>query len=149
MILLEVVLDWAFQVAPVVKNQPADAGDTGDRVRSLAREDPLEEGVPPQCSCLVSPMDRGAWWATVHGVTESQTGLKRLSLHACSSRLLLEKHFFFFLYDSSIFNFFEKPQYCFPVVVVVIMYSPTNSAQGFPSHHILVICCLSKKIFFH
>ena len=30
MILLEVVLDWAFQVAPVVKNQPADAGDTGD-----------------------------------------------------------------------------------------------------------------------
>ena len=31
MILLEVVLDWAFQVAPVVKNQPADAGDTGDR----------------------------------------------------------------------------------------------------------------------
>ena len=32
MILLEVVLDWAFQVAPVVKNQPANAGDARDSV---------------------------------------------------------------------------------------------------------------------
>ena len=28
-------------------------------------------------------MDRGAWWATVHEVTQSQTQLKRLSMHAC------------------------------------------------------------------
>ena len=32
-----------------------------------------------QYSCLENPMDRGAWWATVHGVTKSQTRLKRLS----------------------------------------------------------------------
>ena len=32
-------------------------------------------GSPLQCSCLESPMDRGAWWATVHGVTKSQTRL--------------------------------------------------------------------------
>ena len=33
-----------------------------------------------QCSCLENPMDRGAWRATVHRVTESQTRLKRLSM---------------------------------------------------------------------
>ena len=31
------------------------------------------DGTPLQCSCLQNPMDRGAWWATVHGVTKSQT----------------------------------------------------------------------------
>ena len=31
------------------------------------------KGNPLQCSCLENPMDRGAWWATVHGVTKSQT----------------------------------------------------------------------------
>ena len=30
-------------------------------------------GNPPQCPCLQNPMDRGAWWATAHGVAESQT----------------------------------------------------------------------------
>jgi len=32
-------------------------------------------GNPLQYSCLENPMDRGAWWATVHGVAKSQTGL--------------------------------------------------------------------------
>ena len=32
-----------------------------------------------QYSCLENPVDRGAWWATVHGVPQSWTGLKRLS----------------------------------------------------------------------
>ena len=34
-----------------------------------------------QYSGLENPMDRGTWWATVHGVTKSQTRLKRLSMH--------------------------------------------------------------------
>ena len=34
------------------------------------------------CSCLENPVDRGAWWAAIHGVSESQTRLKRLSI-AC------------------------------------------------------------------
>ena len=43
-------------------------------VQSLGQEDPLEEGMAPlQCSCLEDPMDRGAWWSTVHGVTKSRT----------------------------------------------------------------------------
>ena len=36
-------------------------------------------GNPLQCSCLENPWDRGAWWAAVYGVTQSQTRLKRLS----------------------------------------------------------------------
>ena len=41
-------------------------------------------GNPLQYSCLENPMDRGAWQAAVHGVTKSQTRLKRLSTHACT-----------------------------------------------------------------
>ena len=42
------------------------------QVQFLGREDPLEkENVNPlQYSCLENPMDKGAWWVTVHGVAE-------------------------------------------------------------------------------
>ena len=43
-------------------------------------------GNPLQCSCLEDPMDRGAWWTTVHRVTKSQTQLKQLRTHACMSQ---------------------------------------------------------------
>ena len=36
-----------------------------------------------QYSCLENPMDRGTWWAAVHGVARSWTRLKQLSMHAC------------------------------------------------------------------
>ena len=36
-----------------------------------------------QYSCLENPVDRGAWWAAVHGVAQTWTRLKRLSVHAC------------------------------------------------------------------
>ena len=43
-------------------------------------------GNPLQCSCLENPRDRGAWWAAVYGVAQSQTRLKRLS-SSSSSRM--------------------------------------------------------------
>ena len=54
----------------VVKNPPANATDT---IWSLVREDSPEEGNvnPLQYFCLENPIDRGAWWATVHGVVKS------------------------------------------------------------------------------
>ena len=45
----------------------------------------LEEGNdnPLQYSYLENPVDRGAWWASVHRVAQSRTQLKLLSMHAC------------------------------------------------------------------
>ena len=56
------------QNSPVVKNPSANA-------RSLGRDDPLEKEMATHSSILENPMDRGAWWATVHGVTKSQIRL--------------------------------------------------------------------------
>ena len=50
-------------------------------VRSLGQEDPLEEGMSLQYSCLENPTDWGAWRGTVHGVPKSWTRLKWMSTH--------------------------------------------------------------------
>ena len=65
----------ASQVELVVKNQPANAGDARDigLISVSARLFGEGNGNLPQYSYLENPMDRGAWWATVHGVTKSQT----------------------------------------------------------------------------
>ena len=64
----------------VVKNLPASAGDMGSIPGS--RISPGEENSNPlQYSCPENPVDRGAWWATVHRVAQSRTRLKRLSMH--------------------------------------------------------------------
>ena len=57
----------------MVKNLPANAGDIRDpgSIPGLGRSPRGGHGNPLQYSCLENPMDRGAWWATVHGVTES------------------------------------------------------------------------------
>ena len=60
------------QVVLVVRNPPASAGDTETQVRS--RRSPRERnGNPLQCFCLESPRDRGAWWAALYWVAESDT----------------------------------------------------------------------------
>ena len=56
----------------VVKNPPANAGDS-NLIPGLGRSPGEGNGNPLQYSCLENPMNRGDWWATVHGVTKSQT----------------------------------------------------------------------------
>ena len=75
----------ASQVVPVIENSPADAGDIRDAgsIPRSGRSLGKGHGSPLQYSCLENPMDRGAWWAIVHGVTERWTQLKQLSMHAC------------------------------------------------------------------
>ena len=65
----------AFPGSSVVKNPPASAGDAGDvgSVPGSGRSPGGANGNLLQYSCLGNPMDRGAWWATVHGVTKSWT----------------------------------------------------------------------------
>ena len=57
-----------------VKNPLANAGDSGDLGSIPGWEDPLEEEMATHSSVLAwKSMDRGAWWATVHGVAKSWT----------------------------------------------------------------------------
>ena len=58
----------------MVKNLPANAGDSGSIPRS-GRSPGGGKGNALQYSCLGNPMDRGAWRATVQGVTKSRTWL--------------------------------------------------------------------------
>ena len=68
----------------MVKNLPASAGDMRDTgwIPGSGRSPGEGNGNPLHYSCLENPMDRGAWWATVHGVTKSQTRLKQFHRHA-------------------------------------------------------------------
>ena len=68
-------LTWTSQVALVVKNLPAGAGDTRypSSISGLGRSPGEENGNPLQFSCLENSMDRGAWQSTVHGAAKSCT----------------------------------------------------------------------------
>ena len=72
-----------FPSGAVIKNLPANAGDTGDAgsIPGSGRSPGVGNGNPLHYSCLEKHKDRGAWWATVHGVTKSQM---QLSVHACT-----------------------------------------------------------------
>ena len=63
-----------FPRGSVVKNMRANARASGDACLILGsgRSHGGGNSNPPQYSCLENPMDRGAWWDTVHGVTKSQ-----------------------------------------------------------------------------
>ena len=71
------------QVALVVKNLPANAGDLRDAglISGSERSPGGGHGSPLQYSCLVNPKDRKVWWVLVHRIANSQTRLKQLSMH--------------------------------------------------------------------
>ena len=68
----------------MVKNLPVNAGDVRDAgsIPGSGRSPGGENGNTLQYSCLGNPTGRGAWWATVHAITNSRTRLKRLSTHS-------------------------------------------------------------------
>ena len=65
---------WAFLVAQDSKELTCNVGDLG-LIPGSGRSPGGGNGNPLQYSCLENPMDRGTWWAAVHGVTKSQTRL--------------------------------------------------------------------------
>ena len=67
-------LPLSFPDGSEVKVSACNAGDLG-LIPGSGRSPEEEKGNPLQYSCLENPMDRGAWWATVHRITKSQTGL--------------------------------------------------------------------------
>ena len=64
-----ILKNWDFPGSSVVKNLPTNAKDVGDvgSIPGWGRSPGEGNGTPLQYSCLGNPMDRGAWWATVHG----------------------------------------------------------------------------------
>ena len=77
------MFDGASQVALMVENPPANAGDLRDAgsIPGSGRSPGEGYGSPLQCSRLENPMDGGAWWVTVHSVAKSRTRLEQLSTH--------------------------------------------------------------------
>ena len=104
---------WASQVVLVVKNLPANAGDTRDAcsIPRLGRFPGEGHGNPHQYSCLDNPMDRGAWQATVYRVAQSQTRLKWLSIGQYS---IVYMYHSFFIHSSV-----DAHLGCFHVLAIV------------------------------
>ena len=75
----------------MVKNLLANAGDIRDlgSIPGLERYPGGGHGNPLQYSCLEDPMDRGVWWAIVHGVAKSWTRLRRLTTHMATQKSVL------------------------------------------------------------
>ena len=83
-------------MALVVKNPPANTGDTRDMgwIPGLGRSPGEGNDNPLQYSCLENFISREAWWATVHGATKSQTQLC-INTHAIITSLFGSKKFSF------------------------------------------------------
>ena len=63
-----------------------EAGSDGVQYSACLLGSALRIGNPLQCSCLENPRDGGAWWASVYGVAQSRTRMKRLSSSSSSSQ---------------------------------------------------------------
>ena len=82
-----------------VKASACNAGDLGS-IPGLGRSSGEGNSNPLQYSCLENPIDRGAWWATLHGVAKSRTRLSDFTSHDPENPLLgiyteetiMEKH---------------------------------------------------------
>ena len=124
------------QVALVVKNLPANAGDIRDAgsIPELGRSPGEGNGYPLQYSCLENPMDRGAWWATVYRVSQSHTRLKRLSTHT-GHRLRVKCH------KTALVFSCKQRVLRFPTFLSNLA---TNQIPLTPSSH-SIICCNSSR----
>ena len=88
----------------MVKNLPANAGKLRDAglISGLGRSPGGENGNALQCSCLENPVDRGAWWAAVHGLTKSWTRLS--PLHSTGAYSSSNEEMKLILFHASRFN---------------------------------------------
>ena len=90
----------------MVKNPPANVGDSRDmglipgsgRLPGTGNDNPL------QYSCLENPMDRGAWWAAVHGVEKESDTVKQLSMHIHSNIHIYIMYIYIYLCINSLGN---------------------------------------------
>ena len=90
----------ASQVTLVVKNLPANSGDIRDSgsIPESGRSSGGGNGNRLQYSCLENPMDRGAWRATVHGVTRSQIWLSDWPLRPTCEYTYIHIYMYIYIY---------------------------------------------------
>ena len=95
-------LCWDFPGGSVGKEPACNAGDIGvaGLIPRSGKAPGGGHGNRLQYSCLENPMDRGAQWAMVHGVTESWAWLRQLSKHTCRLTLLVSRLSCSVLFDS-------------------------------------------------
>ena len=93
---------WASLVIQTIKN-PLSMSENW--VRSLGWQDPLEEGMATHHSILAwrIPMDRGAWWATFHGVAESDTTKRLITTQCLCIHVTLSIYLTFSLFSPTMF----------------------------------------------
>ena len=116
----------------MVRNLPANVGDTRDvgLIPGSGRSPERGNGNPLQCSCLENPRDRGAWWATVHGVATRWTQLKRLSMHAYIyiQRSICSLPFFFGINRNhfDVWNTLTRASFQHPVIFCTLFFYLRN-----------------------
>ena len=98
----------------------ADARDTGS-IPGSGRFPEGGYGNPRQYSCLENSIDRGAWWATVHGITKSQT---RLSTHTDTDNENMAKRK---RHDVSNILFSPRGEFPWAIMIILIRYSQKKS----------------------
>ena len=102
------------------KDSACNVGDPG-LIPGSGRSPGEGNGNPLQYSSLGNPMDRGAWWATVHGVTKSWTRLKRLSTYTYVKSPLghhQDKHYYLASPDRAIFRLIK----IVPLLIILINF---------------------------
>ena len=137
-------IHWGFPGGAIVKNPPANAEDVRDMgsILGSGRFPGGEHGNLLQYSCLEN-MDRGAWWATVHRVVKSWTGLKWLSMHAWSVQPHKTYSWLNTLLSQSwnLLILFEKRTSPFPLALGPTNYTASVQCRGLRGAH-QVVCCL-------
>ena len=125
-ILSHVCICVGFLNGAVVKNLPANAGDTRDAgcISGLGRFPGVGNGNPLQYSCLENSMDRGAWQAAVYGIPKSWTQLSDWAhTHTC------------YLCSHYHYQNIEHLRDCHPQTFPFLIYSP--SLQFCLFHHVI------------
>ena len=102
------------------KESACSAGDLGSSTE-LGRSPGEGNGNPLQYSCLENPMNREAWWVTVHGVAKSWTRLKWLSTHA---RHEVTLSLFKNSKQTVLIPFFNNPNYThlYKIIYIILNY---------------------------
>ena len=135
----EVIILWlpCFFTGSDSKESAFHAGDPG-LIPGLERSLGEGNGNTLQYSCLENFMDKGAWWARVHGIVKSGTWLRdyfHLSLSLVGVHLVLNSICLVSLWKGNLETYTEKDHNAGMKAEIRVMLLPTRESQRVPSNH--------------